>query len=331
MMIRLRTLTTQDLLPLLAFERENRAWFEQFVEDRGDAFYTPEGVAQHIATYLEGLANGTWYPGLLVDQAGEIIGRTNLKDINTSDGSAELGYRLAKTQTGAGRATTAIALVKDIAHSQLGLKRLRAVVTQDNVASNRVLEKSGFVRMPADQLSANWMGTPLVQYQCELVGHGTSRTPMTSDFKIRAIERNDYSAWRLLWDGYNAFYGRSAATALPEQITEATWERFFRNEEPVYAQVAVNGDGSIVGIAHYLFHRSTTRLHDVCYLQDLFTADQQRGLGVARLLIQAVYDAAREAGSSRVYWTTQTSNVAGRALYDKVAKHLGFIVYSYEI
>jgi RimJ/RimL family protein N-acetyltransferase len=267
----------------------------------------------------------------LVDQAGEIIGRTNLKDINTSDGSAELGYRLAKTQTGAGRATTAIALVKDIAHSQLGLKRLRAVVTQDNVASNRVLEKSGFVRMPADQLSANWMGTPLVQYQCELVGHGTSRTPMTSDFKIRAIERNDYSAWRLLWDGYNAFYGRSAATALPEQITEATWERFFRNEEPVYAQVAVNGDGSIVGIAHYLFHRSTTRLHDVCYLQDLFTADQQRGLGVARLLIQAVYDAAREAGSSRVYWTTQTSNVAGRALYDKVAKHLGFIVYSYEI
>lgn len=169
MMIRLRTLTTQDLLPLLAFERDNRAWFEQFVEGRGDAFYTQEGVAQHIATYLEGLAKGTWYPGLLVDQTGEIIGRTNLKGINTSEGSADLGYRLAKTQTGAGRATIAVELVKDIAHSQLGLKRLRAVVAQGNVASHRVLERSGFERVPADALPANLVGRPLVHYQCELV------------------------------------------------------------------------------------------------------------------------------------------------------------------
>ena len=154
---------------------------------------------------------------------------------------------------------------------------------------------------------------------------------MTSSFKIRAIQRNDYSEWRPLWDGYNAFYGRSAATALPEQITETTWKRFFEADEPVYALVAEDSDGAIVGLTHYLFHRSTTRLHDVCYLQDLFTAHQHRGRGVARQLIQAVYDAACEAGSSRVYWTTQTNNVAGRALYDKVAKHLGFIVYSHEI
>jgi len=44
-----------------------------------------------------------------------------------------------------------------------------------------------------------------------------------------------------------------------------------------------------------------------------------------------VYEAARNAGSSRVYWQTQVGNQAGRALYDKVAKHFGFIVYSYEL
>jgi GNAT superfamily N-acetyltransferase len=154
---------------------------------------------------------------------------------------------------------------------------------------------------------------------------------MTNNFKVRPIERQDYSAWRPLWDGYNAFYGRSAASALPEQITQATWERFFTHEEPVYAQVAEDDNGLIVGITHYLFHRSTTRLHDVCYLQDLFTAQAYRGRGVARQLIQAVYEAARAAGSTRVYWMTHTSNVAGRALYDKVAQHLGFIVYSHEL
>jgi ribosomal-protein-alanine N-acetyltransferase len=167
-MIRLRTLTTQDLLPLLVFERENRAWFEQFVEGRGDAFYTPEGIAQHIATYLDGHAKGTWYPGLLVDSADNIVGRTNLKDISHDDQSAELGYRLAKAQTGAGHATAAVALVKEVARGELGLDHLRAVVAQGNVASTRVLEKSGFVRMPADARPTNWMGTPLVHYQCDL-------------------------------------------------------------------------------------------------------------------------------------------------------------------
>ena len=90
-------------------------------------------------------------------------------------------------------------------------------------------------------------------------------------------------------------------------------------------------DGRIVGIVHLLFHRSTSRLSDVCYLQDLFTEEACRGQGVGRALIQRVLDTAKEARSSRVYWTTQTTNVAGRALYDKMAEHRGFIVYSHEL
>jgi GNAT superfamily N-acetyltransferase len=82
---------------------------------------------------------------------------------------------------------------------------------------------------------------------------------------------------------------------------------------------------------HYLFHRSTTRLTDVCYLQDLFTDPALRGRGVGRALIEAVAAAAREAGSSRLYWQTHTTNAAGRALYDKVAEHRGFIVYAREL
>lgn len=151
-------------------------------------------------------------------------------------------------------------------------------------------------------------------------------TPLT----VRPILSADQDAWRPLWEGYNAFYGRSGSTALPEAITQATWARFLDPSEPVHAFVAEQG-GQLLGLAHYLFHRSTTRLHDVCYLQDLFTAEHARGQGVGRQLIEAVYQAARDAGSSRVYWTTQTTNQAGRALYDKVARHLGFIIYSHEL
>ena len=147
---------------------------------------------------------------------------------------------------------------------------------------------------------------------------------------IRPIVRSDYDGWRPLWEGYNAFYGRSGPSALAEEITRATWERFFDSSEPVHAFVAEDG-GQLIGLTHYLFHRSTTRLNHICYLQDLFTAEQARGRGVGRRLIEAVYQAARDAGSSRVYWLTQTTNQAGRALYDKVARHLGFIVYSHEL
>lgn len=153
---------------------------------------------------------------------------------------------------------------------------------------------------------------------------------MAHPFIIRPLLREDLAQWKVLWDGYNAFYGRSGSTALPESITETTWERFFDPAEPVHALVAVDG-ARVVGLTHYLFHRSTTRLNDVCYLQDLFTAEDQRGRGVGRQLILAVYDAARAAGSSRVYWQTQVTNEAGRALYDKVARHSGFIVYTQEL
>lgn len=153
---------------------------------------------------------------------------------------------------------------------------------------------------------------------------------MTDTLLVRPIQPADHGAWRPLWDGYNAFYGRSGATALPEEITAATWQRFFTASEPVRALVAEH-EGRVVGLVHYLFHRSTTRLHDVCYLQDLFTDEALRGRGVGRRLILGVYEAARQAGCSRVYWQTQTSNTPGRALYDKVAEHKGFIVYAHEL
>ena len=153
---------------------------------------------------------------------------------------------------------------------------------------------------------------------------------MSDQLIVRPLEPQDLAGWRPLWDGYNAFYGRSGATALPESITQVTWHRFFDPAEPVHALVA-ESTGRIVGLAHYIFHRSTTRLHDVCYLQDLFTAPDMRGLGVGRQLIEGVYEKARAAGSSRVYWQTHTDNAAGRALYDKVARHLGFIVYAHEL
>jgi GNAT superfamily N-acetyltransferase len=143
---------------------------------------------------------------------------------------------------------------------------------------------------------------------------------------VRAVVREDAQAWRPLWDGYNAFYGRSAETALPEAMTQTTWTRFFDAYEPVHALVA-ELDGRVVGLAHYLFHRSTIAMGPNCYLQDLFTAPEVRARGVARALIEGVYERAHAAGSPRVYWLTHETNATAMRLYDQVAERSGFIVY----
>lgn len=143
---------------------------------------------------------------------------------------------------------------------------------------------------------------------------------------IRCIAREDYAQWLALWDGYNAFYGRAGVTALDREITAMTWSRFFDAYEPVFALVA-DVDGKLAGIAHYLFHRSTTAIAPSCYLQDLFTAPAARGKGVGKALIEAVYEQASTAGCGRVYWQTHESNAAAQRLYDRVAQRSGFIVY----
>ena len=149
---------------------------------------------------------------------------------------------------------------------------------------------------------------------------------MKPDFLIRPIFPNDFDQWKPLWDGYNAFYGRKDETALPEEVTQQTWARFFDAYEPVHALVADHA-GQLLGLVHYIFHRSTISLTTNCYLQDLFTLEAARGKGVGRALIEEVYRRAQIAGPGRVYWHTHETNATARLLYDKVAENSGFVVY----
>ena len=145
---------------------------------------------------------------------------------------------------------------------------------------------------------------------------------LPASFIVRFVEPRDRPRWEPLWQGYLTFY----KAKLPQDVTELTWKRFFDAYEPVHALVAENG-GRLLGLTHYLFHRSTTAIAPLCYLQDLFTAEAARGKGVGRALINGVYDAARRAGSPRVYWQTHETNLVAQELYNKVAERSGFIVY----
>ena len=140
---------------------------------------------------------------------------------------------------------------------------------------------------------------------------------------IRDISPRDRAQWAVLWQGYLEFYG---VPDMAPEITERTWARFFDPAEPVFAMVAEEG-GVLLGLVHYIFHRNTWCLDDVCYLEDLFTAAAARGKGVGRALIETVYEKAKAKNATRVYWMTHKTNTTAQALYEKMAENTGFIQY----
>ncbi len=140
---------------------------------------------------------------------------------------------------------------------------------------------------------------------------------------IRDVRPTDRAQWEQLWAGYLAFY----ETTLAPEVTESTWRRFFDRNERMQAIVAADSQGELLGFTHIVFHRGTWAIGDFCYLEDLFVGSNARNQGVARALIEEVYDIADKRKCERVYWLTHESNAPARKLYDQVAKNSGFIQY----
>ncbi len=147
---------------------------------------------------------------------------------------------------------------------------------------------------------------------------------------VRPLTDADREHWEPLWLGFQEHYGRVGADALPTEVTETTWQRFHDPDEPIRGLVA-ELDGRVVGIAHVIFRRSTSSVADVCYLQDLFTAEDARGQGVGRALIHAAHALAVEAGAPGVYWQTRDSNEQAQVLYDTVGEPHRVLVYRTQV
>ncbi|KOU34690.1 GCN5 family acetyltransferase [Streptomyces sp. WM6368] len=146
---------------LLAFERENRAYFAASVPDRGDRYFAD--FDQRHAALMAEQATGACFFHVLVDGAGEVLGRVNLVDV--ADGAAELGYRIAEKAAGRGLATAAVREARGLAVAQYGLTALRAVTTLDNPGSRAVLARTGFV--PTGEVDLD--GRPGLSFACNLL------------------------------------------------------------------------------------------------------------------------------------------------------------------
>ena len=145
----------------------------------------------------------------------------------------------------------------------------------------------------------------------------------TAETTVRPLVHDDAADWRKLWTGYLRYY----ETDVADDVYESTFQRLLSGDAGEIHGLIAEVDGRAVGLVHYLFHRHSWKIENVCYLQDLYADPDMRGRGIGRALIEAVYAAADRAGAPSVYWLTQSSNAPARKLYDKIGILTPFLKY----
>jgi ribosomal-protein-alanine N-acetyltransferase len=158
--LELQRLRSDHAAAVLAFEVANRAYFAASVTDRGDEFF--EQFSERHRALLAEQDTGMCAFHVLLDGDGAVVGRFNLYHIE--DGTAEVGYRVAERVAGGGVATSTLRKLCGLAVEQYGLRTLKAKTSNENVASQRVLEKAGFVPVGPTEV----VGRPGTLYECAL-------------------------------------------------------------------------------------------------------------------------------------------------------------------
>ena len=167
--MRFELLSRQHLSQLIAFEYQNRKWFETYIESRGEGFYTHDSIQAHLLEFIDAYKSGNLLPAVITMEQ-RIVGRANLKDICVKSKTAEVGYRVAKSEIGSGVASFGLKELIKISKQKLGLVLLKAVVMENNPASAKVLEKQGFIQSKEISGFYNFHGNNLscAEYQLSL-------------------------------------------------------------------------------------------------------------------------------------------------------------------
>jgi ribosomal-protein-alanine N-acetyltransferase len=147
---------------VLQFELDNRSYFAQSINDRGDDFFG-RFAARHRELMAEQEAGLCAYY-LLLDDDERIAGRFNLYELN--NGAASVGYRVGMRFSGSGVATSGLIELCLIAQREHSLRTLSASVSDENVASQRVLVKAGFAPIETTVVA----GKPGMRYELSLEG-----------------------------------------------------------------------------------------------------------------------------------------------------------------
>lgn len=142
-------------------------------------------------------------------------------------------------------------------------------------------------------------------------------------FEFRKLLAKDFIQWKSLWNNYLVFY----KTDLPEEITETAWQRIVSGD---IESIGVFDNGNLIAFMHFHTQINTWKIGKVYYLEDLFVSCEYRRQGIAKSLIEHLFNFAKNNGYERVYWLTDKNNQQAQALYEQFAHQTDYVLYKAE-
>ena len=130
-----------------------------------------------------------------------------------------------------------------------------------------------------------------------------------------------------LFDKYRVFYKSSSDLEAAKKFIQ---ERFQKDDSMIF--VASN-EGHLVGFTQLYPSFSSVSMKRVWILNDLFVEDSYRKKGIAKSLISAAENFARETGAVRIILSTQVSNTTAQSLYESLGyiKNKDFYNYALQL
>jgi GNAT superfamily N-acetyltransferase len=110
--------------------------------------------------------------------------------------------------------------------------------------------------------------------------------------------------------------GRHRAAPLETRVGQIS-DALFASPPAAYALLAWD-DAQLVSFAAYSFLWPAVGLTRSLYLKELYIAEAQRGEGVGKLILRAIFETAERSGCSRVEWTTDTDNIGAQGFYERL-------------
>jgi len=122
---------------------------------------------------------------------------------------------------------------------------------------------------------------------------------------------NYFNELAILFDSYRVFYRKEANLKQAKEFLE---ERINNNESVIY--IIRTNSGSIMGFVQLYPLFSSTRMKRLWLLNDLFVAEEHRGKGYSKQLIEAAKKHCKKTDYCGVMLETEKSNVIANKLYD---------------
>jgi len=136
-----------------------------------------------------------------------------------------------------------------------------------------------------------------------------------TDTTIRRATLDDLDAIAPLFDAYRRFYHQPGDV---DRARDFLRERMLHSESVV---LLAQRDGTAAGFTQLYPLFSSARTARLWLLNDLFVAEGARRHGVARALLDAATDFAREQGAAGLMLETMADNAPARALYRAAGWH----------